>query len=87
MLTNKRNNQLFEGVKNNTDFYFDHSFSINCANKEDIIEGKTDLITDIGINTENDKITDTKPNQEKENTYQNLESRSAGVMTLDGTVN
>jgi len=33
----KRNNQLFEGVKNNTDFYFDHSFSINCSNKEDII--------------------------------------------------
>ena len=32
-----KKNRLFEGIENNTDFYFDHSFSIDCVNKEDII--------------------------------------------------
>ena len=33
----RKKNLLFEGIKDNTDFYFDHSFSINCLNKEDIV--------------------------------------------------
>ena len=60
----KKKSRLFENVKNNTDFYFDHSFSINCVNKEDVI-ATTCHDVDIVASVNRDNIFGTQFHPEK----------------------